>query len=183
MKITIAFLKILLLNCMILLLMRCGSSQAGQESTTKYMEQYVCTPCGDDCDKKIYNKPGKCPRCQMLLVKKSTVIFKSIQPSEICSYINEHPGIVLLDVRTKEEFEGKANPNFGTLRNAINIPIQELETRLSNISSLKEKEIIVYCSHSHRSPRASYILNQNGFTKVINMDGGMSMMSDSSCKK
>ncbi len=42
--------------------------------------------------------------------------FKSIQPSEICSYLKEHPNTVLLDVRTKEEFEGKSNPNFGTLR-------------------------------------------------------------------
>ncbi|MEO6735956.1 MAG: rhodanese-like domain-containing protein [Ginsengibacter sp.] len=144
-------------------------------------EQYQCLPCGQDCDKAEYTEPGKCPHCQMELVKKSNITFKTIQPSEICNYIIEHPGVVLLDVRTKEEFEGKANPNFGTLKNAVNLPIQELESRLSTISSLKEKEIIVYCSHSHRSPQAAYILGKNGFTKIINMAGGMSVMSDSSC--
>jgi rhodanese-related sulfurtransferase len=89
----------------------------------------------------------------------------------------------LLDVRTKEEFEGKADPNFGALKNSINIPIQELESRLPSINNLKKKEIIAYCSHNHRSPQASYILTQHGFHKVINMSGGMSVMTDKSCMK
>ena len=82
-----------------------------------------------------------------------------------------------------EEFEGTADPNYGTLKNAINIPIQELANRLSEIESLKTKEIIVFCSHSHRSPRASYLLIQNGFTDVTNMAGGMNVLKDNSCKK
>ncbi len=176
-------LKSFLFSCIALLFGVSASSQDTLQSTTKIPEQYTCLPCGYDCDKEIYNEPGKCGHCQMLLVKKSTVNFKSIQPSEICSYLKEHPNTVLLDVRTKEEFEGKSNPNFGTLRNAINIPVQELESRLASISSLKDREIIVYCSQSHRSPRASYLLTQNGFTNVTNMSGGMSLMKDTSCKK
>jgi rhodanese-related sulfurtransferase/DNA-directed RNA polymerase subunit RPC12/RpoP len=146
-------------------------------------DQYKCLPCGQECDNATYDKPGKCSHCNMNLVKASTVAFKTIQPSEICNYIQKHPGIVLLDVRTKEEFEGKANPNFGSLKNAINISIQDLEQKLPSIANLKNKEIIVYCSHSHRSPRASYLLTQNGFTNVTNMAGGMSVMKDNACKK
>ena len=86
-------------------------------------------------------------------------------------------------MRTKEEFEGKADPDFGTLKNAINIPIQELENRISEISRYKNQEIIVFCSHSHRSPQASYILTQNGFKDIINMTGGMSTLTDKSCNK
>jgi rhodanese-related sulfurtransferase len=119
----------------------------------------------------------------MQLVDKTTVTFRSILPSEICNYLKEHPNVILLDVRTQEEYEGKTNPDFGTLKNAINIPIQDLQSLLSGISDLKDKEIIVYCSRSHRSPQASYLLTQNGFTKVINMSGGMSVMNDKSCKK
>ena len=156
---------------------------SGQESSGNNNGQYQCTPCGSDCDNISFDKPGKCPHCGMALVKKSTVTFKTIQPAEICDYISKHPDVVLLDVRTKEEFEGKANPDFGTLKNAINIPVQELENRLADISNLKNQEIIVYCSHSRRSPRASYILTQNGFTNVTNMAGGMSAMKDNSCKK
>ena len=145
--------------------------------------EYQCLPCGRDCDNAIYKGPGTCPHCNMKLVKKSTVTFKTIQPSVLCKYITAHPNVVLLDVRTKEEFEGKANPNFGTLKNAINLPIQELESKISTLNSLKGKEIIVYCSHSHRSPQASYILTQNKFTNVTNMAGGMSVLKDNSCKK
>jgi rhodanese-related sulfurtransferase len=119
----------------------------------------------------------------MELVKRSTVTFGNISPEEICGYISKHPNTVLLDVRTREEFEGKAKPDFGTLKNSINIPVQELEQRLPELNKLKKKEIIVYCSHSHRSPQASYILTQHGFHKVINMSGGMSVLADKSCVK
>ena len=68
-----------------------------------------------------------------------------------------HPGVVLLDVRTGDEFNGKAKPDFGRLKNAINIPIQELDKRLSELDQHKGKQIIVYCSHSRRSPQASSI--------------------------
>ncbi len=144
--------------------------------------EYQCMPCGSDCDKTAYDKAGECPHCHMSLVKKSTVMFKSIQPSEICGYIAKHPEVVLLDVRTREEYEGQTD-DYGTLKNAINIPVQELERRVSELNDIKEKEIIVYCSHSKRSPRASYFLMQNGFKNVTNMEGGMSTMTDNSCKK
>ena len=175
-------LSLTILNAVIFLFAGCLHSDAQQKGNSKD-EVYVCIPCGNECDNATYKEPGMCSHCNMKLVKKSTVNFKTIQPSEICDYIAKHPDVVLLDVRTKEEFEGKANPNFGSLKNAINIPVQELENRLSEIADLKNKEIIVYCSHSHRSPRASYLLTQNGFTNVTNMAGGMSVMNDHACKK
>ena len=54
-------------------------------------EEYQCLPCGNECDNASYNKPGKCPHCQMDLVKKSTVTFKNISPTEICDYIRLLP--------------------------------------------------------------------------------------------
>lgn len=139
-------------------------------------------PCGGECDKQTFDKDGTCPHCNMALVKRSSVTFKSISPTEICSYIEKHPEVVLLDVRTKDEYEGKAD-DYGTLKNAINIPIQQLDSRVGELSEAKDKEIIVYCSHSKRSPRASYFLTEHGFKHVTNMEGGMSTMNDKSCKK
>jgi rhodanese-related sulfurtransferase/DNA-directed RNA polymerase subunit RPC12/RpoP len=144
---------------------------------------YQCLPCGRDCDKENYSAGGKCRQCGMELVKKSTVVFRTIQPDAVCDYIKKHPSVVLLDVRTVAEFEGKASPDYGTLKNAINIPVQELRTRVHEISRFRNKEIIVYCSHSHRSPEASYVLTQNGFLNVTNMAGGMSVMKNNPCKK
>ncbi|MDP4265663.1 MAG: rhodanese-like domain-containing protein, partial [Bacteroidota bacterium] len=176
-------LKISVLGCIAFLTIQGSFPTTMHKRPAKPAEEYVCLPCGQECDNKVYNEPGTCASCNMPLVKKSTVNIKNIQPSEICSYVSKHPHVVLLDVRTKEEFEGKADPDYGTLKNAINIPLRELQGRLSTIDSLKGKEIIVYCSHSHRSPQATYLLMQNGFTNVTNMSGGMSVMNDNSCKK
>lgn len=156
--------------------------KAQKNSSTKSKNQYSCTPCGYDCDKAAYDVAGNCSACNMPLVKLSGFSFRNISTAEICHYIKKHPETVLLDVRTKAEFEGTANPDFGSLQNAINIPVQELANRMSSISYLKNKEILVYCSHSHRSPQASYLLRKNGFKKVINLSGGMSVMTDNTCK-
>ncbi|MDQ3279479.1 MAG: rhodanese-like domain-containing protein [Bacteroidota bacterium] len=143
---------------------------------------YRCLPCGNDCDNGEYDAVGKCAHCGMQLVPASSITFRNISPATICDYIKEHPETVLLDVRTRAEYEGKASPNFGTLKGAINIPIQELSQRLLELQKFRNKEILVFCSHNHRSPQAAYLLTQNGFTKVANMFGGMSVVRDATCK-
>ena len=183
MKPSTTFLKIFILACIALINIQSSSLKHTYISSNEPADEYVCTTCGQDCDNTVYNEPGNCPNCKMPLVKKSTVNIKNIQPSEICDYIAKHPEVVLLDVRTKAEFEGTVSPDYGTLKNAINVPIQDLKSRLPEIENLKNKEIIVYCSHSHRSPAATYLLMQNGFTNVTNMAGGMSVMKDNPCKR
>ena len=137
---------------------------------------YTCLPCGSACDSAVYEKQGTCSHCNMKLVDKSTIVHKNIEPDKMCS-LNEK-NVVFLDVRTVAEFNGTATDKFGAIKNAINIPVQELESRMGELEKYKDKEIIVYCSHSHRSPRASYMLTQNGFKKVTNMLGGMSVWKD-----
>ena len=160
-----------------------GFAQASTKKSTIQSISYRCLPCGQGCDNKDYLKPGQCASCGMELVNKTSIRFGNISPIAICQYIKTHPSVVLIDVRTKEEFEGKADPDFGGLANSINIPVQELEKRIPSLSALKEKDIIVFCSHSHRSPRAAYLLGKSGFRKVKNMAGGMSVMKDNNCKK
>ena len=138
--------------------------------------KYVCMPCGRSCDTTVYDEPGTCKSCMMNLVDKATVSSKNIAPQSVCDFITEkgRENIILLDVRTPEEFNGTAADKFGRLAGAINIPVQLLEKRWEELKQYASKEIIVYCSHSHRSPMASYILMQHGFTKVTNMQYGMS---------
>ena len=137
---------------------------------------YTCTPCGSGCDSVAYDKPGTCSHCNMKLIDKSTIVHKDIEPGKMCSL--DEKNVVFLDVRTPAEFNGTAKDKFGAIKNAINIPVQELESRMSELEKYKDKEIIVYCSHSRRSPRASYMLTQSGFKKVTNMLGGMSVWKD-----
>jgi putative intracellular protease/amidase len=44
------------------------NAQPAQGSQKKV---YVCPPCGLDCDKLVFDKPGVCPHCGMTLIEKS----------------------------------------------------------------------------------------------------------------
>jgi len=117
-----------------------------------------------------------CNSCGMELIKKSSLKFKNIDLDEMCKRIGTNPNVVLLDVRTPGEFSGSAKnvPTFGHFKKAININVQELEGRVGELVKYKNSEVIVYCSHSYRSPQASYLLGTHGFTNVKNMSGGVS---------
>jgi rhodanese-related sulfurtransferase len=144
--------------------------------------QYVCTPCGYDCDTAVYTKPGTCAHCHMSLVNKKTIRFKNITQQQMCAKLND-TNVVALDVRTPEEFNGTAPEKFGRIKNALNIPVQQLVARIKELQPYKKKQIILYCSHSHRSPMAAYLLSQKGFN-VVNMQGGMSTWKNQSgCNK
>ena len=157
----------------------CGDEkQRGNISSAN--EIYTCLPCGNGCDTLVHKEPRGCEHCHMELVKKSTITHAVVLPENLCSYITKTgiENIILLDVRTPEEFNGTAPDKFGRLKNAINIPVQDLKERIKELDGYKGKQIIVYCSHSHRSPQASYMLTQNGFKQVTNMSGGMSVWKE-----
>lgn len=155
---------------------KCTEHHSQPEATVSGTIEYACLPCGSDCDTAVYSKPGSCSHCNMQLVDKSTITHKNIQPKEMCSL--DESKVLFLDVRTPAEFNGTAEQKFGAIKNAVNIPVQELQARISELEKYKDKEIVVYCSHSHRSPRASYLLTQGGFKNVTNMQGGMSVWKE-----
>lgn len=72
--------------------------------------------------------------------------------------------VSLIDVRTTEENA------LGTIEGSLNIPVDELRERLSEIP--QNKKIIVFCGTGHRSYFAARILMQNGFSDVFNLSGG-----------
>jgi rhodanese-related sulfurtransferase len=151
----------------------------GPESEPARSTSYVCTPCGNDCDAEVYEKPGNCRHCGMVLVEKGKVAFTNVSPSELCNLVKSNKDLVLLDVRTREEYNGQDRGRYGHLKNAINIPIGELERRVGELDAYKNREIVVYCSHSQRSPRAGQLLAEKGFKRVKNMSGGLSTWHDS----
>jgi rhodanese-related sulfurtransferase len=137
---------------------------------------YVCYPCGDDCDSKEYDSPGKCSVCGMELIDRSTIKFTNITPQDVCKITSENSDVVILDVRTKEEYDSKGNTprlSYGHIKNSINISSAEIDKRLPEIEKYKTKEIIVYCSRGHRSAVVSQYLTDNGFENVKNMTGGL----------
>ena len=149
-------------------------SFASPESDLNPKTAYVCTPCGNDCGAEVYEKPGNCRHCGMALIEKGKVAFTNVSPDELCGLVKSNKDLVLLDVRTRNEYDGRDHGRYGHLKNAINIPIGELERRIGELNTYKDREIVVYCSHSQRSPRASQLLADKGFKRVRNMSGGLS---------
>lgn len=77
--------------------------------------------------------------------------------------------VIVLDVRTKEEFDGSK----GHLKNARLIPVQELAKRWKELKNVKSCQILVYCCQCPRSKEAAEILVKQGFKRVLKMEGGI----------
>lgn len=109
-----------------------------------------------------------------LLFVLSSVIFaqqksdSSITVAEFREKLRSGKNFLVLDVRTPEELLGP----LGKIESAINIPIQELALRISELEKYKGKEILVICRTQNRSALAVEYLNNKGYNskKVL---GGM----------
>ena len=73
-------------------------------------------------------------------------------------------GAKIVDVRTPEEFEEESFPN------AVNIPVNEVQSRISEFGEI-DKPIIVYCASGSRSAYAARILKNSGYKNVVNAGG------------
>jgi rhodanese-related sulfurtransferase len=79
-------------------------------------------------------------------------------------YIDTATEHILIDVRTASEYAG------GHLPNAINIPLNEIETKLNSIP--QDKDIVVVCASGNRSKQGANKLIDADFKKVSNLKGG-----------
>ncbi len=79
-------------------------------------------------------------------------------------------GAVLLDVRTPAEYAEKH------IDGAVNIPVQELASRLDEVGP-RERPVVVYCRSGHRAAKAAAMLREAGFTQVHDL-GAMSRWPD-----
>ena len=78
-----------------------------------------------------------------------------------------HPGVIVLDVRTPEEFK------TGHLVNAININLEGSDFA-SEVSKLdKNSTVAVYCRSGNRSGVATKQMAELGFTDMYDMQGGI----------
>ena len=76
-------------------------------------------------------------------------------------------GAILLDVRSKQEFEE------GHLDNALSLPVYEIKRRCDELLPQKSQTIIVYCSTGYRSQKAQKQLKKLGYEKVYNLCNGL----------
>lgn len=91
---------------------------------------------------------------------------KELGTHELTRLMNDR-NPVLLDLREAKEVEG------GKLPNAVHIPLSELGSRASELSSLKGRPVVAYCARGNRTALAGRKLSKLGFSEVYSLRGGI----------
>ena len=95
----------------------------------------------------------------------------SISPTVLAARLREPTPPHLLDVREAEENA------FCALSGSTLLPLSELAERAGELSAWKEQDIVVYCHHGVRSAHAIAFLRGQGFTRLMNLSGGIDRWS------
>ncbi|MCP4004876.1 MAG: rhodanese-like domain-containing protein [bacterium] len=91
-----------------------------------------------------------------------------ISQEELLSRLNAAQTPLILDVRSDAEFAQSHVPG------ALNIPHDQMSSRLSEIDSHRDREVVVYCESGRRAGRVTEILNAAGFSNLRHLAGDMS---------
>lgn len=106
-----------------------------------------------------------------ILILSSSCIFskgegyKRISMDEAKTLMEKEEGYILLDVRTKGEYES------GYIPRAINIPLSDIDEKIISFLPDKSQMILVYCRSGNRSREASDKLSKLGYSNVLEIGG------------
>lgn len=91
----------------------------------------------------------------------------NIDKFELKNILESNEDYLLLDIRTKEEFDEQK------IDGAINIPLTELLFNIDDIDEYRDKKVVVYCRSGHRSITACNLLSMEGFEVLYNLEKGI----------
>ncbi len=96
---------------------------------------------------------------------RSTAVYTKISPQAAKTMMDEQPGITVVDVRTRQEYEA------AHIDGSINIPNETIGT--SNVETLPDLDatILLYCRSGSRSSQAARKLIALGYTNVLDFGG------------
>ena len=80
--------------------------------------------------------------------------------------LDENEDFTLIDVREADE-QAK-----GTIPTAVKLPRGILERDINQVTTDKDRKIVLYCGGGFRSALAAVNLKKMGYKNVISMDGG-----------
>jgi rhodanese-related sulfurtransferase len=90
-----------------------------------------------------------------------------ITASEFMDMYNKGGDFVLIDVRTKREFDS------GYIPGAVHIHYTELEEKIGELDLSKDAKIVVYCEAGVRSKKGANALLGEGYTNIIDVSDGI----------
>ena len=95
----------------------------------------------------------------------TAIEYIKITPEEAKSRIDSGDEIIILDVRTEDEY------NSGHISNAILIPNETITDKMPDLLPDLDAEILIYCRSGNRSAQAAKKLIAIGYTKVYDFGG------------
>ncbi|MCW3108830.1 MAG: rhodanese-like protein [Segetibacter sp.] len=113
--------------------------------------------------------------------KYDNTIYKAVYLNEAFRLMDSSQKYLLLDVRSPGEYADTAQHtamNIGRIKGAVNIDIDSVPAHLPELKKYMNEPVFIYCSHSQRSRRVSKLLADNGFQKVYNINGGMTLVNE-----
>lgn len=90
--------------------------------------------------------------------------YQQISPQEAKEIMDTEENVIILDVRTQEEY------NSGHIKNAVCLPNEEILGE-PEILPDKTQQILVYCRSGNRSKQAAGKLADMGYEKVLEFGG------------
>ncbi len=91
--------------------------------------------------------------------------YKKITAEEAKTIMDQEEDVIILDVRTQEEYED------GYIENAILLPDYEINDNAETILPDKNAKILVYCRSGNRSASSAKALIKMGYTDVYDFGG------------
>lgn len=107
-------------------------------------------------------------------------LYKTIDWDAFLNKLSKNPDLIFFDIRTpgeRSDTSRYAASNQGKIKGAIETDYFEFEKYYPLYQKHKGDTIYLYCSHSMRSRRLAKQLADSSFTKVVNINGGMSYLN------
>ncbi|KAA5541214.1 rhodanese-like domain-containing protein [Adhaeribacter rhizoryzae] len=106
------------------------------------------------------------------IMQQPAASLKTVDSKGAKAALTKQPNLVLLDVRTPQEYAG------GHLKNAhnLNYNAPDFADKLAKFD--KTKPYLVYCAVGGRSSKAAQLMQQMGFKQVINVSEGYASLKN-----
>ena len=96
--------------------------------------------------------------------EEAVMTYEQISPQEAKARMDKETDVIILDVRTQEEYDS------GHIKNAVCLPNEEILSE-PEILPDKSQQIMVYCRSGNRSKQAAQRLADMGYENVLEFGG------------
>lgn len=100
------------------------------------------------------------------LVNEAKKQIQEIGPADLKKMQQAQEDFILVDVREREEIAK------GIIPGAVAMPRGILEANMEQVTTDKNKKLVLYCAGGSRSALSAWMLKKMGFNNVISLAGG-----------